>query len=131
MGSGLPSDAALRRWALGAVMRPVDVTLRLVGAREGTRLNAAFRGKQGPTNVLTFVYDDTEPLSGDVVLCVPVLRREAAAAGKPLAAHCAHLVVHGMLHLQGLDHDSDRAARRMEAREAAILATFGIPDPYE
>ena len=112
------------------MLQPLAVTLRLVGAREGARLNAAYRGKTGPTNVLTFVYDDTVPLSGDVVLCVPVLRREAKAQAKTLAHHCAHLVVHGMLHLQGHDHDTDRAAARMEALETAILATFGIPDPY-
>ncbi len=69
-------------------------------------------------------------IEGDVVLCAPVLRQEARAQGKPLADHCAHLVVHGMLHLQGYDHDTDRAARAMEARESAILAALGVPDPY-
>ena len=82
------------------------------------------------TNVLTFVYDDEHPRAGDVVLCAPVVRREAAAQGKPLADHHAHLVVHGMLHLQGFDHERHAEAAVMEARETAILATLGVPDPY-
>jgi probable rRNA maturation factor len=106
------------------------VTLRFVGAREGRMLNARWRGQDHATNVLTFVYDDAVPLAGDIVLCVPVLRREASARGKPARAHCAHLVVHGMLHLQGYEHDTDAGAAAMEAREAAILRGLGYPDPY-
>jgi probable rRNA maturation factor len=138
--AGLPSARSFRRWAGAALERDAEVTVRLVGAAEGRRLNATYRGKPYPTNVLTFVYDDIHPkahagairapLSGDLVLCVPVLRREARLQGKSLSDHCAHLVVHGMLHLQGYDHHLDRAARRMEARETAILASFGIRDPY-
>lgn len=106
--------------------------MRFVGNAESARLNRTYRGKPAPTNVLTFVYDDSQPkVVGDLVLCVPVLRREAREQGKSLRDHCAHLVVHGMLHLQGLDHEHGREARRMEARETAILATFGIADPYE
>jgi probable rRNA maturation factor len=127
---GLPTPALLRRWARAALERDAVLALRLVGAAEGRRLNAQYRGKDYATNVLTFVYDDTNPLSGDLVLCMPVVRREAREQGKTLARHCAHLVVHGMLHLQGYDHDRDRTARRMEARETALLATMGIPDPY-
>jgi probable rRNA maturation factor len=135
---GLPTPALLRRWAKAALERDAVLALRLVGAAEGRRLNAQYRGKDYATNVLTFVYDgvgtnaatDADPLSGDLVLCVPVVRREAREQGKTLAQHCAHLVVHGMLHLQGYDHDRDRTARRMEARETALLATMGIPDPY-
>ena len=126
----LPAAAALRRWARAALDRDARVTLRFVGEREGRALNARYRGQDHATNVLTFVYDEAESLSGDLVLCAPVLRREAKAQGKSLSDHCAHLVVHGMLHLQGLDHDTERKARRMEAREAAILAGFGIADPY-
>jgi len=126
----LPGAAALRRWARAAAERDAAVTLRFVGRREGQTLNAAYRGKEHATNVLAFVYDDAAPLSGDVVLCAPVLRQEARAQRKPLADHCAHLVVHGMLHLQGYDHGTDRAARAMEAREIAILAGLGVPDPY-
>ncbi len=126
----LPGPATLRRWVRAAVERDASVTLRFVGRREGQTLNALYRGKEYATNVLAFVYDEAPPVSGDVVLCTPVLRQEARAQHKTLADHCAHLVVHGVLHLQGYDHDNDRAARRMEARETAILAALGVPDPY-
>ena len=126
----LPGRAALRRYALAALERDAEVTLRLVGAVEGRKLNAAYRGKPAPTNVLTFVYDGADRLSGDIVLCVPVLRREARAQGKRLTDHCAHLVVHGMLHLQGYDHERPSEADAMEQKETAILAAFGLPDPY-
>jgi len=126
----LPSSAALRKWARAALARDAHVTLRFVGAAEGARLNGAYRGKPSATNILTFVYDDVTPLMGDLVLCVPVLEREARVQGKSLRDHCAHLVVHGMLHLQGHDHLEERQARRMERRERAILAMFGIADPY-
>ena len=125
-----PAAAQLRRWVRAAQERDAAVTVRFVGTREGQTLNAVFRGKDYATNVLTFVYDDVSPLAGDIVLCAPVVRREAKAEGKTLTDHCAHLVVHGMLHLQGLDHDTPRAARSMEARERAILAALGVPDPY-
>ncbi len=125
----LPPVALLRRWARAAQERDCMVTVRFVGTREGQTLNSLYRGKDYATNVLTFVYDG-ETLEGDIVLCTPVLRQEAKAQGKPFADHCAHLVVHGMLHLQGYEHDTSRTARAMEARETAILATLGIPDPY-
>ena len=128
--AALPDTAALRRFARAALARDARVTIRFVGTPEGRSLNTHFRGKPGPTNVLAFVYDDGEPLSGDIVLCAPVLRQEARAQGKRLADHCAHLVVHGMLHLQGYRHDTDRAAHAMEARETAILRTLGVADPY-
>jgi probable rRNA maturation factor len=126
----LPTAAALRRWARAALIQDVTATIRFVGTREGARLNARFRGQDHATNVLTFVYDDLTPLTGDLVLCVPVLRREAREQGKALADHCAHLVIHGMLHLQGIDHRNARTARVMEARETALLAGLGVPDPY-
>ena len=126
----LPTAAALRRWARAALDRDARVAIRFVGEREGRALNGRYRGQDHATNVLTFVYDEVDLLAGDLVLCAPVLRREAKAQGKALPEHCAHLVVHGMLHLQGLDHDTERKARRMESRETAILATFGIADPY-
>jgi probable rRNA maturation factor len=128
--TALPTLAQLRRVARAAQEREVGVAVRFVGALEARTLNSAYRGKDYATNVLAFVYDDVEPLAGDLVLCVPVLRQEAKAQGKPLADHCAHLVVHGMLHLQGYDHHTARAARAMEARETEILARLGIPDPY-
>ena len=138
---GLPVRATLRRWVRAALARDAAVTLRFVGVAEGRRLNARFRGKDHATNVLTFVYDDPSHeaplgapggprLAGDIVICVPVARREAKAAGRPLRAHCAHLVVHGVLHLQGYDHVRDRDADRMERHEADILRRFRYPDPY-
>ena len=126
----LPAAAALRRWARAAAERDVKVTLRFVGKREGQTLNALYRGKEYATNVLAFVYDAATPIEGDVVLCAPVLRHEARSQHKSLADHCAHLVVHAMLHLQGYDHHNVRAAGIMEARETAILAALGMQDPY-
>ena len=128
--SGWPSLAALRRWAKAAQADDCIVTVRFVGAREARTLNGVYRGKDYPTNVLAFVYDGQSPLRGDIVLCAPVLRHEARAQRKPLHDHCAHLVVHGMLHLQGHDHDTARSARAMEARETVILDRLGVPDPY-
>jgi probable rRNA maturation factor len=106
------------------------LTLRLVGAAEGRRLNRDYRGKDYATNVLTFVYDQAPRLSGDIVLCAPVVAAEARAQRKPLAAHYAHLVVHGVLHLQGYDHERASAARLMEARETEIVTRLGYADPY-
>jgi probable rRNA maturation factor len=126
----LPTAAAVRRWAKAAQDRDCTVTVRFVGSREGQTLNSLYRGRDYATNVLAFVYDVGQGLAGDIVLCAPVLRQEAKAQGKPLADHCAHLVVHGMLHLQGMEHDTLRGARAMEARETAILAGLGVPDPY-
>ena len=126
----LPHPTTLRRWARATLARDARVTLRFVGAREARALNARYRRRDYPTNVLTFVYDDVEPLAGDLVLCVPVVRREAREQGKSFRAHCAHLVIHGMLHLQGFDHERAADARRMEAREARVLARLGYPDPY-
>jgi probable rRNA maturation factor len=126
----LPAPATLKRWARAAAGGVATVTLRFVGKREGRTLNALYRGKEYATNVLAFMYDAPARIEGDIVLCAPVVRAEARAQGKTLADHCAHLVVHGMLHLQGYDHDTVRAARDMEGRETAILAALGIPDPY-
>ena len=126
----LPRRATLRRWALAAARRDLAVTLRFVGAREARRLNARYRNRDYATNVLTFVYDDVVPRTGDIVLCVPVVTREARAQGKTLRAHLAHLIVHGMLHLQGYDHERGADAARMEAREVALLARLGYRDPY-
>ena len=126
----LPARPQIRRWVRAALIADATVTVRFVDAIEGRAINAEFRGKDYATNVLTFVYDDEHPRAGDVVLCAPVVRREAAAQGKPLADHHAHLVVHGMLHLQGFDHERTADALVMEARETAILATLGLPDPY-
>ena len=130
-GDDLPSRNLLRRWAAAALANDAIVTLRFVDTAEGETLNRRYRRKSGPTNVLSFAYDDRPGMvHGDVVLCLPVLRQEAAEQGKTLAAHCAHLVVHGMLHLQGYDHRRADEAAGMEAREVAILATLGVADPY-
>lgn len=126
----LPTRPQVRRWTKAAQLGAATVTVRFVDAIEGRALNAEFRGKDYATNVLTFVYDDDEPRAGDIVLCAPVVRKEADAQGKTLLAHYAHLVVHGMLHLQGFDHERPADAAVMEARETAILARLALPDPY-
>ena len=118
---GVPGAAALRAWARAVARLPL--TLRIVGTREGRRLNREYRKKNYATNVLSFH-------SGDIVLCHPVIVREARAQGKSVRAHYAHLVVHGVLHLRGHAHDDKASARRMEAREIRVLARFGLADPY-
>jgi probable rRNA maturation factor len=105
----------------------MEVTLRIVGEREARRLNKSFRKKDYATNVLSFPYGEGR---GDVVLCHPVIAREARAQGKAVAAHYAHLVVHGVLHLRGYRHEKKREAERMERAEARVLRRFGLPDPY-
>jgi probable rRNA maturation factor len=126
-----PGRETLRRWARAAVGGPASVTVRVVGEAEARRLNRVYRGHDRPTNVLSFPYERRgDAVCGDIALCAPVIRREAARQGKPLEAHYAHLVVHGLLHLQGYDHEAPRAAKRMEALETQILAKLGYPDPY-
>lgn len=129
--SHIPGDARLRAWARAALSKPAVVTLRYVAATEGRRLNREFRGKDYATNVLTFIYgrDPAGALSGDVVICAPVVAREAREQGKALEAHHAHLLVHGLLHLQGHDHERRAEAARMERLEREILARLGFPDP--
>jgi probable rRNA maturation factor len=126
----LPNRSQVRRWVRAALDGDAVVTVRFVDAVEGRSLNAEYRGKDYATNVLTFVYDEGKTRVGDVVLCAPVIRKEAAAQGKTLAAHYAHLVIHGMLHLQGHDHERAADAAAMEARERTLLARFRLPDPY-
>jgi probable rRNA maturation factor len=130
-GAGLPRAAMMRRWARAALARAAGVTVRIVGGPEARRLNRSYRGSDYATNVLSFPYDGRGPaVCGDIVLCAPVIRREAARQGKDLEAHYAHLVVHGLLHLQGYRHDAPRAAKKMETLETGILAKLGYPDPY-
>ena len=124
----IPSDATLRKWARAAGMEGI-VTVRYVGAAESRRLNRRFRGKDYATNVLSFPYS-AKPLEGDLVICAPVVAREAREQGKALRAHHAHMLVHGLLHLAGLDHERAREAARMEGRERRILAELGFADPY-
>jgi probable rRNA maturation factor len=113
-----------------ALEAPAQIAVRIVDADEGRRLNREFRRKDYPTNVLTFDYQQAPVIVADLVLCAPVLEDEARAAGIPLADHYAHLLVHGTLHAQGYDHIRVRDAKRMEARETALLAALGVADPY-
>jgi len=129
--SRLPSRAQLRHWARASLERDAQITVRIVGNREGRALNRRFRGKDRPTNVLTFTLQRRPRLEGDLALCAPVIAREARSQGKSSNAHFAHLVVHGMLHLQGYDHATRRQARRMERRETRIITGLGFPDPYQ
>ena len=128
--SDVPGARRLRAWALAACPRRADITLRIVGEREAQRLNRSYRGRATATNVLSFGYARTPELRGDVVLCHPVVLREAHVQRKTLAAHYAHLVIHGVLHLRGFDHARRAAAARMEARERRILRALGFADPY-
>lgn len=125
----IPPDRKLRAWARAALPRGGAVTLRYVTPAESRRLNREFRGKDRATNVLSFPYV-ASPLEGDVVVCASVVAREAREQGKSVEAHHAHMLVHGLLHLAGYDHERGRAAARMEARERAVLARLGYPDPY-
>jgi len=127
---GLPARSTLVRWLKAALERDAELTLRFVGAAEARRLNREFRGKDYATNVLTFDYQHVPVVRADIVLCVPVVRREAREQRKGFRDHLAHLVVHGVLHAQGHDHDRAAAARTMEAREVRVLARLGIDDPY-
>jgi len=126
----VPSDRRLRAWAYAACPARAEVTLRIVGAREAEALNRRYRGRGYATNVLSFRYGDGMPVHGDLVLCHPLVLREARTQGKTTAAHYAHLVVHGILHLRGYDHARRADASRMEAAERRILRRLGIPDPY-
>ena len=135
--AGLPAAVSFRRWAAAAAqgrIKRADLAIRLVDAKEGRALNRHYRGKDYATNVLSFPVELPEgvtlPLLGDLVICAPVVAKEALEQGKPLAAHYAHLTVHGVLHLLGLDHEDDREAEAMEQLERDILARLGLPDPY-
>jgi probable rRNA maturation factor len=127
----LPSRPFVRRCVSAACEAPAQVTVRFVDAEEGRELNAAYRHKDYATNVLSFPYETDPIVIGDLAICLPVVLQEAVAQGKPAAAHFAHLIVHGMLHLQGYDHETGpQDAARMEAKEREILARLGYPDPY-
>ncbi|MBB4132849.1 rRNA maturation RNase YbeY [Xanthomonas sp. 3075] len=139
--AGLPSAVSFRKWVAAALkgrIREADLAVRLVDEKEGCSLNHHYRGKDYATNVLSFPAELPEglpegikmPLLGDLVICAPVVAREAAEQGKSLAAHYAHLTVHGTLHLLGWDHEDDKEADAMEQLEREILADLGIDDPY-
>ncbi|MDQ2735136.1 MAG: rRNA maturation RNase YbeY [Pseudomonadota bacterium] len=118
------------RWLRAALEAPAEITLRVVGADEGRTLNREYRAKDYATNVLTFAYQMEPRVAADVVLCAPVVEREAKEQGLGLEAHYAHLVVHGALHAQGFDHERAAEAKAMEARESAIVVGLGFADPY-
>lgn len=141
--SGLPSLAQFKRWA-GATLEGrrarAELTIRVVGEKEGCDLNRHYRGQNKPTNVLSFPFeappgierdDPVHDLLGDLVICADVVSRESREQGKPLDAHWAHMVIHGMLHLLGYDHLSDEQAAEMEGLETVILGGLGFPPPYE
>ena len=125
-----PTRQQFRRWVKVALQQDLHCTFRVVDEIEGRKLNHDFRGKDYASNVLTFVYDDTDPLSGDVVICAPVVEQEAYAQGKDVLAHYAHLTLHGVLHLQGYDHENEAEACRMEALETVLMVKLGYPAPY-
>ena len=134
---GLPADSELERWAAHAWQsdEASEVTLRIVDREESAELNSLYRHKTGPTNVLSFPFEAPEgitvPLAGDLVICAPVVKDEAAEQGKTPGAHWAHMVIHGMLHLQGYDHIVDDEAEVMEALEIGLLKELGFGNPYE
>jgi probable rRNA maturation factor len=138
-GTGeVPAPARFREWVAAAATGrrdAVEVSVRIVGAAEGRRLNRDYRGKDRPTNVLAFPAELSPelglPLIGDLVICAEVVGREAAEQAKPVDAHWAHLVVHGTLHLLGFDHRTEAEAAVMEREEIQILDALGYPDPYE
>ncbi|MFL1456142.1 rRNA maturation RNase YbeY [Marinobacter sp. GN3S48] len=134
---GIPDDNAFGRWAQRAWLGEdsSEVTIRIVDADESAALNGEYRGKNGPTNVLSFPFEApagiTVPLAGDLIICAPVVEKEAKDQHKELEAHWAHMVVHGMLHLQGYDHIEDNDAEVMEALEVQLLKQLGYGNPYE
>lgn len=126
----IPTRPKFRRWVKAALMQDCEIVLRIVDEPEGHDLNNSYRGKNYATNVLTFVYDDLQPLTGDIVLCAAVIEKEAEQQGKALHAHYAHMTVHGVLHLQGYDHIKDDEAVIMEQHETEILTRLGYAAPY-
>ncbi len=134
---GVPTEQEFSAWAsaaLDAGGSSLEMVIRVVGEEESRQLNYRYRGKDKPTNVLSFPFAAPPDLEinqlGDLVICAPVVKREAAEQHKKESEHWAHMVVHGVLHLQGYDHQADREADEMEQREKKILAGFGIADPY-
>jgi probable rRNA maturation factor len=126
----LPTEREFRNWIRAAMRDDARLTLRVVGLAEARALNRDFRGRDYATNVLTFVMEDGPPYDGDVALCAPVVSREAREQGKDVMAHYAHLTVHGVLHLQGYEHERENDAAEMERLETRILKRLGFPDPY-
>lgn len=126
----IPDAATFRRWVRAALRVDTSLTIRIVDADEGQALNAAYRGKDYATNVLTFPLTEEPYLMGDIVICAPVVAREAIEQGKSLLAHYAHMTVHGVLHLHGYDHEVDAQAELMEAMEIVAMQKLGFANPY-
>jgi len=126
----LPSAAQFRKWARQALRIDTEIALRIVDEAEGRSLNHTYRGRDYATNVLTFPLTEEPHLMGDIILCAPVVVREALEQNKPLAAHFAHLTVHGVLHLHGYDHETEPQAELMESLETAIVTKLGYANPY-
>ena len=130
------TEAMLQRWVEATLLGPAELSIRFVDAEEGQALNRQYRGKDYATNVLTFAYNEGEelgeddPTQADIVLCTDVLLREAGEQKKTVEEHAAHLVVHGVLHAQGYDHEHDEEAEEMEQFERDIMEVLGYPDPY-
>ncbi|WP_097460083.1 rRNA maturation RNase YbeY [Mangrovitalea sediminis] len=135
--ANIPEASQIKRWAEQAYQgeEPTEVTIRVVDPEESQDLNTRYRGKEKPTNVLSFPFEAppgiTLPLLGDLAVCASVVTREAAEQGKPLDMHWAHMVIHGVLHLQGYDHETEAEADVMEALEIRLLAELGYPNPYQ
>ena len=128
--AGLPARSTLVRWIKAAIERDSHLTLRFVGNAEGRQLNREYRGKDYPTDVLTFAYSTRPTVHADIVVCVPVLKRAASTVRKPTYDHLAHLVVHATLHAHGHHHSDATGARRVAARERKILMSLGRRTPY-
>ena len=128
--AGLPARSTFVRWITAAIERDSQLTLRFVGAKEGRRLNRDYRGKDYATDVLTFAYSMRPAVRADIVICVPLMKREAGALCKPVYDHLAHLVVHATLHAHGHHHDNATAARAVAARETKVLRSLGRLPPY-
>jgi probable rRNA maturation factor len=128
--NNLPTEAEFKRWVRAALRVDTSVTIRIVDAEEGRVLNATYRGKDYATNVLTFPLTEHPYLMGDIVICAPVVAREAIEQGKTLLAHYAHMTVHGVLHLHGYDHEVDAQAALMESMEMAAMQKLGFANPY-
>ena len=132
----LPSATRIRNWvkmSLKGLRKSAELTVRIVNIGEGTKLNERWRNGKGPTNVLAFPANSqaqAPALLGDIVICAPVVRKEALRQSKDLTAHWAHMVVHGVLHLLGFDHDQKRTAAIMESTEIRILRELGYANPY-
>jgi len=131
------TEQMLERWVRATLLAPAELTIRFVDAAEGQALNRQYRGKDYATNVLTFAYNedeelgDEDPTQADIILCTDVLQREAEEQKKTVEEHAAHLVVHGVLHAQGYDHEHDEEADEMEQFERDIMEVLGYPDPYD